>query len=244
MNRLYGIIGYPLSHSFSPAYFSEKFEKEHIKATYKAFEIASVHAFPDILKQHPELYGLNVTIPYKQSIIDYLDALSPEAAMVSAVNCIDIREGLLKGYNTDVIGFEKSLLPLLKRHHQKALILGTGGAAAAIAYVLKKWDIDYLFVSRKNEPDVLRYDQLDRSIMEAHTLIINTTPLGTYPAVDDCPSIPYSLVTARHLLYDLVYNPSETMFLILGKQQGATIKNGFEMLCLQAEESWKIWNHF
>ena len=242
MKRLFGIIGYPLSHSFSPAYFLEKFEQERIFAQYKAFEITSIHSLPDILKKNPTLEGLNVTIPYKQDVINYLDSLSKEAADINAVNCITIKDGLLNGQNTDIIGFEKSLLPLLKKHHHQALILGTGGAAAAVAYVLKKWNIPYQIVSRNQASNTITYEQLDATIINTHQLIINTTPLGTYPNINDCPPIPYALLTAEHLLYDLIYNPVETKFLAQGKAAGCSIKNGFEMLKVQAEESWKIWN--
>ncbi|HTN46295.1 MAG TPA: shikimate dehydrogenase [Flavipsychrobacter sp.] len=239
MASVYGILGYPLSHSFSPAYFKEKFDKLRIQASYRIFELENIHLFPDLLKSHPYLCGLNVTIPHKQTVIEHLDTLSDAAAAVGAVNCIDIREGLLRGYNTDVIGFEKSLRPLLKNRHRKALILGNGGASLAVQFVLKKLEISYLQVSR-SQP--LRYEELSEEIIKEHLLIINTTPLGMYPHVEEAPAIPYRHLTSHHLLYDLIYNPEETRFLLQGKEQGAAIKNGFEMLKLQADASWDIWS--
>lgn len=239
MASLFGIIGYPLSHSFSPAYFQEKFKREKINAQYKAFELKNITEFSELLKQQKELIGFNVTVPYKQDIIQYLDALSAEAAEVGAVNCVYIKEGLLKGYNTDIIGFEKSLRPLLKNRHKKALILGSGGASLAVQYVLRSLDISFLTVSRTQHTT---YEMLDEQMMKEHLLIINTTPLGMYPQIQEAPQIPYQFLTPKHLLYDLIYNPEETKFLAHGKQHGAVVKNGFEMLHIQAEESWKIWN--
>lgn len=242
MNALYGIIGHPLSHSFSPAYFTEKFAKENIHAKYKAFEFPNIHYFGEILKNHPELKGLNVTLPHKQTIIDQLDALSTEAAEIGAVNCIDIRDGILKGYNTDAIGFERSFSPLLKAHHQKALVLGTGGASQAIKYVLDKLHIPYLNVSRKKSAAAITYEEIDGKLLEEYTIIINTTPVGMYPHIEETPKLPFVFIYRNHLLYDLVYNPEETKFLSLGKAQGAAVKSGMEMLVLQAEASWEIWN--
>jgi shikimate dehydrogenase len=238
----YGIIGYPLTHSFSPAYFHKKFAEGKINASYKAFPLHDIIEFPSLLKQHADLCGLNVTIPYKESVILYLDELDEIAEQVEAVNCIGIIGGRAKGYNTDVIGFEKSLLPLLKPYHKHALILGTGGSSKAVAYVLKKLNISFQKISRHSN-GFLTYSELTDKILQEHTLIINTTPLGMFPRTADYPPIPYAALTPLHLLYDLIYNPEETRFLELGKKSGATIKNGFEMLEIQAEESWKIWNN-
>ncbi|HRO42356.1 MAG TPA: shikimate dehydrogenase [Flavipsychrobacter sp.] len=242
MPALYGLIGYPLTHSFSPAYFKKKFEKHNIDAAYEKYEFADISFFPTLIKNNPELKGLNVTIPHKTSIISCLDKLDDAAKEIGAVNCIDIRDGKLKGYNTDVIGFEESLFPLLKPFHKKALILGTGGSSQAVKYVLKKLKIEALSVSRNKKEDVIIYEELDNEAMKEHLLIINTTPIGMYPNVDSCPDIPYHFLTKDHLLYDLIYNPAETKFLRLGKEKGSVVKNGLEMLQLQADASWGIWN--
>ncbi|MCD6064998.1 MAG: aroE [Flavipsychrobacter sp.] len=236
----YGIIGYPLSHSFSPGFFNKKFADEGIDAVYESYLLKDVSELASLLLL-PHLRGLNVTIPYKESVIQYLDEIDSSAQAVGAINCIDIRKGRTKGYNTDIIGFEQSLLPKLQPHHSNALILGTGGAAKAVAYVLDKLSITYRKVSRSNEPNVVSYDDLSPQLIAAHTLIINTTPLGMYPDIYSFPPIPYNAITTDHLLYDLVYNPAETRFLTLGKANGATVKNGLEMLHLQAEASWQIW---
>jgi shikimate dehydrogenase len=241
--KVYGLIGYPLSHSFSKGFFAEKFEKEDIKGClYDSFPIPAIEEFPALLTQYPDLCGLNVTIPYKQAVMPFLDELSPAAADIKAVNCIDFRNGKKIGYNTDAIGFRRSLEPLLQSHHDKALVLGTGGAAKAVQYVLKSLNIPYQLVSRQAAPGNITYDQLDEAIMASHTLIVNTTPLGMYPNVDASPELPYQLISSRHLLYDLIYNPATTAFLQQGADKGATIKNGHEMLILQAEASWEIWN--
>lgn len=237
---MYGIIGYPLSHSFSPGYFREKFRQLGIDATYDAFPLAAITGLPALLEQHAGLQGLNVTIPYKQSVMAYLDELDATAEAVGAVNCIRIRDGKLKGFNTDTIGFANSLKPLLGKEHNHALILGTGGAAKAVVYALQQLGITYKLVSRTGGD--LRYEDLNRELIESHQLIINTTPLGMYPAVDQAPDLPYSLLGPGHLLYDLVYNPEETLFLQRGKAQGAVIKNGYDMLIGQAEAGWAIWN--
>ncbi len=242
MPDTYGIIGYPLTHSFSPDYFSEKFSRERIHARYRKFELESVHDFPALLQSYPDLKGLNVTLPHKTDVIPYLDLLDEDAAAIGAVNCIDIKQGKLKGYNTDVTGFEKSLIPLLRPQHSKALILGTGGGALAVAYVLRRLGIPYRFVSRNQKGNVITYAGLEKELIGTHTLIVNTTPAGMYPHTGACPSIPYEFLTPVHLLYDLIYNPAETKFLSQGKEQGAAAKNGLEMLCLQAEASWEIWN--
>jgi len=237
-----GLIGKSLSHSFSKNYFSKKFEKENLNNfKYDNFELVDITEFPDLIKSTSNLLGLNVTIPYKKQVIPFLDVLSEEAQAVGAVNTILKKDKYLYGYNTDVIGFRQSLEPLLQNHHTKALILGTGGAAEAVAYVLQQLGIDFLFVSRTPGENQLSYAQVDALILKDYTLIINTTPLGTYPKIDEAPEINYTSTSQLHLLYDLVYNPAETLFLQKGKEQGATIKNGIEMLERQAEAAWEIW---
>jgi shikimate dehydrogenase len=241
--RLFGLIGYPLSHSFSRNYFSEKFEKEGINGCrYELFPLATIEELKPLLEKNPELDGLNVTIPYKKQVLPYLDeSRLPEG--LSACNCINIINGKLVGYNTDTTGFEKSLVPLLKTYHQKALVLGNGGATAAVVFVLNKLGINYDIVSRKkHDLSTLTYRDINKKIITENLLIINTTPLGMQPDTDSCPDIPYQFLSNKHLLYDLVYNPAKTLFLQKGEEQGATIKNGEEMLLLQAEESWRIWN--
>lgn len=241
--KIYGLIGYPLSHSFSKGFFAEKFEREGITdCLYESFPLPDIREFPALLAQYPGLCGLNVTIPYKEAVMAYLDELSPAAASIKAVNCIWFRDGRKTGFNTDVIGFKRSLEPLLKPHHNKALILGTGGAAKAIQYVLGTLQIPYKLVSRTASATTISYDQLDADIMAEHTIIVNTSPLGMYPNTDAAPALPYQYLSSAHLLYDLVYNPAKTLFLQKGEAKGATIKNGHEMLVLQAEASWEIWN--
>lgn len=240
MTALYGLIGYPLSHSFSPAYFNNKFATENIDARYDAYAIPSVEDLKTLLQEHPQLKGLNVTIPYKEQVLPLLYETDAAAREIGAVNCIKIEVGKLIGYNTDHIGFAESLKPLLQPQHTHALILGTGGAAKAVMYALLQLGIEYKIVSRTGGD--MQYADVDEEIMDKYRLIINTTPLGMYPATDTAPEIPYQYLTKEHLLYDLVYNPEETLFLQKGKQQGATIKNGYEMLILQAEVSWQIWN--
>jgi shikimate dehydrogenase len=242
--RLFGLIGYPLSHSFSQKYFEEKFKREGITdCGYELFSLKSMDDLKEILKENANLEGINVTIPYKQQVLPYLYSLSGILREIKACNCIKIIEGKLFGYNTDVIGFEKSLLPLLKPWHKKALILGNGGATAAVIFVLKKLNIDFDIVSRSLHADsTLCYKDLGEQVMKKSLLIINTTPLGMYPQADQYPDIPYEFITSKHLLYDLIYNPAKTSFLQKGENRGATIKNGEEMLELQAEESWRIWN--
>ncbi len=241
--RLFGLIGYPLSHSFSKKYFTEKFAAEGIdNCQYGLFSLAAISELQGLLSAHPELEGLNVTIPYKKQVTDFLDLRAMPAGL-AACNCIRIQNGKLTGYNTDVIGFEQSLLPLLKPHHTKALVLGNGGAADAVLFVLDKLKIRYDVVSRSmHKGATLTYNDLDEAIIDSSTVIINTTPLGMYPDVNECPRIPYQYLSAQHLLYDLVYNPAKTLFLQRGEDMGAMIKNGQEMLVLQAEESWRIWN--
>jgi shikimate dehydrogenase len=241
--RLFGLIGYPLSHSFSKKYFSEKFEKEEItECRYDLFPVKTIEELPILIQKHPELEGLNITIPYKKKVFALLD-ISHIPDGIDACNCINITDGKLAGYNTDVTGFEKSLKPLLKTYHKKALVLGNGGATAAVIYVLRKLNIKFEIVSRKRHSgSAFTYGDLDKSIMTESTLIINTTPLGMFPETDTCPDIPYQYIAEKHLLYDLVYNPAKTLFLQKGEERGATIENGEEMLVLQAEESWRIWN--
>ncbi len=239
----YGLIGYPLSHSFSPVYFGAKFEKEQITADYSTYPLSDINEFSDLLnKFNGCLKGLNVTIPYKQAIIPHLDQLSPAAQEIGAVNTIQFKNNQLIGHNTDVYGFEKSLLPLLKDHHQKALILGTGGASKAIIYVCNQLQIHYQLVSRIPKENVITYSDLTAEIIQDHSLIINTTPLGMHPNLDSSPAIPYKHLNDQHLLYDLVYNPSITQFMQKGIDQNAVVKNGLEMLHLQAEKAWQIWN--
>ncbi|MCD2425985.1 shikimate dehydrogenase [Niabella pedocola] len=241
--RLFGLIGFPLSQSFSKRYFTEKFEKEGVEdCRYEAFELPSIQHLPALLQQHPELAGFNVTIPYKQEVMAFLQELDGEAASIGACNCIRISGGKLKGYNTDAAAFETTLLQQLQPHHTQALILGTGGAARAVRYTLEKLGIAYRYVSRTPGEDELGYDNLDAATMEAYPLIINTTPLGSYPKTEGKPELPYELITPRHYLYDLVYNPPLTAFLKEGQQRGALIKNGYDMLVGQAELSWNIWN--
>ncbi len=241
MAAAYGIIGFPVAQSFSPAFFTEKFTRENTDATYTAFALEHITELPALLAGHPELRGLNVTIPHKTAVIPYIDELDEAAAEVGAVNCIAIRNGRLKGYNTDAIGFEKSLKPLLQQHHTRALVLGRGGASKAVCYVLRKLGINYRIVSRTPTHDTLTYGRINEALLAQFPMIINTTPLGMYPDMQTCPDLPYKYLTDVHLLYDLVYNPEETKFLTLGRQQGATVKNGMEMLHLQAEAAWVIW---
>lgn len=238
--RLFGLIGFPLSHSFSKVFFADKFSKENISGcAYENFPIPSIEEFPGLWANYEELEGLNVTIPYKQAVIPYLDELSDAARAIGAVNCIRKKNGKLTGNNTDVTGFSRSLQPLLQPHHTKALVLGTGGAAKAVKYSLAQLGIAFSEVSRSGP---ITYDALNESVMKEHTLIVNTTPLGMYPNELDAPPIPYEYTGAQHLFYDLIYNPAETQFMKNGAAQGATVKNGHEMLVLQAEASWEIWN--
>ena len=238
----YGIIGFPLGHSFSRAFFTEKFQKEHIDAEYVNFEIPSAHLLPEIVRSNPHLRGLNVTLPYKEAVIPMLDSMSDEAREIGAVNVIQVREGRLKGFNSDIIGFMGSLRPLLKPWHQHALVLGTGGASRAIRVGLERLGLDWTYVSRTAAEGRLTYSALTPEVMEHFQVIVNCSPVGMFPKVDACPDIPYHLLSPRHLLYDLVYNPEETLYLKRGAQQGATIKNGLEMLHLQALASWEFWN--
>jgi len=241
--RQFGLIGFPLSHSFSKGYFANQFLiKNILDAEYENYPIESINLLTSLWESHPDLKGLNVTIPYKKLVIPFLQHPSSVVQSIQACNCIRLYEGALYGYNTDVIGFEQSLLPYLQSHHQKALILGTGGAAAAVAWVLKKLGIAYQFVSRTASEGCIAYAALSPEIIADHTLLINTSPVGTFPNVNEAPNLPYDAITTKHHLYDLVYNPAETKFLALGAAQGATTQNGLEMLHLQADASWEIWN--
>jgi shikimate dehydrogenase len=245
--KKYGLTGYPLTHSFSKRFFTEKFETEKIDSTYENFEIDSIQKFPEIIKNNPEVIGLNITIPYKEQVIPFLDELNDPARKIGAVNTVKItRSGSgvhLKGFNTDTFGFENSLKPLLKEYHKKALILGTGGASKALKYVLKKLEIEFISASveelKENE---IRYSDIDEKMMAERLLIINATPLGTYPKTDTFPPIPYEHITEKHLLFDLVYNPEVTRFMARGKAKGATVENGYGMLLGQALKSYEIWN--
>ncbi|ASB50751.1 shikimate dehydrogenase family protein [Alkalitalea saponilacus] len=245
--RTFGLIGYPLSHSFSQGYFTEKFKKEKIDARYLNFPIASISEFKGLLEQHPYLAGLNVTIPYKEQVIPFLDELDEEAGLIGAVNVIKIswnnNKPFLKGFNSDVTGFFNSLTPLIKPEHTKALILGTGGASKAVSHALLKAGILYRFVSRTPKaPSHVSYDSLTPEIISEYKIIINTSPIGMHPNTEEAPDIPYESITENHLVYDLIYNPETTLFMEKAAEKGATIKNGLEMLHLQAEEAWRIWN--
>lgn len=245
-DRLFGLIGYPLSHSFSKKYFTEKFVNDSIGgAFYELFPLETIKDFPGLLKAYPNLAGINVTIPYKQQVIPYLDDLEEAAAQIGAVNTIKVENGRLIGYNTDVYGFGNALKKTLEKHQlkvEKALVLGTGGAAQAVVFQLKNMGFMVQSVSRKQKEDCLTYQELDTAIITEYQLIVNTTPLGMSPKIDACPAIPYKGLSAKHLLYDLVYNPAETLFLKKGKEKGAQVLNGLQMLLLQAEKSWEIWN--
>ena len=235
----FGLIGKNIAYSFSESHFHDKFRKENItNSTYQLFDLKSISEVEELF-QTKELKGFNVTIPYKEEIIPYLDELSPEAQKIGAVNCVKIQNNKRIGFNTDAFGFENSLQPLLEKHHQKALILGDGGASKAVKFILTKLEIDYQSVTRKGE---LKFSDLNQEIISTHQLIINCTPVGTFPDLEASPDIPYQFITTSHLLYDLIYNPEKTKFLQLGEIKGAKIKNGYEMLVLQAEKSWEIWS--
>lgn len=244
----YGLIGYPLKHSFSIEYFNEKFQSENIDAKYINFEIPDIRNFPEIIEENPNLCGLNVTIPYKEQVIPYLNRLSPNTKRIGAVNVIKIirqkenKKVILEGHNSDIVGFSRSIKPLIKPCHKKALILGTGGASKAIYHALKDLGLENQFVSRTEKENAISYEQITPQIMAEHKIIVNCTPVGMYPKVDFCPNIPYEELTSEHLLYDLLYNPNETLFMKKGKEHNAVVKNGLEMLLLQAFISWQIWN--
>jgi shikimate dehydrogenase len=242
----YGLIGMPLGHSFSIGYFNEKFENENINAKYINFEIPNIETMPEIIASNPELKGLNVTIPYKEKVINYLDEISPEARAIGAVNVIRIshkgKNTILKGFNSDVIGFTRSIEPLIEKCHKKALILGTGGASKAINYGLKSLGLETLFVSRSERPNAIQYNKITPELIKEYNVVVNCTPCGMYPRADECPDLPYEYMDNHTLLYDLIYNPDMTLFMQKGAKQGATVKNGLEMLLLQAFASWEFWN--
>jgi len=243
----YGLVGKKLSHSFSPRYFNEKFQKSGIKAEYLLFEIDSAERIPEIILQNPGLKGLNVTVPYKKQVLAFLHYTDQPAREAGAVNTIKInrknKEPELRGYNTDIVGFEYAIQPFLKfRVQLKALVLGTGGSAVSLAWVLKKLGIPFVFVSRfPKDKNQMGYPDIDTKILEEYKLIVNATPVGMYPDTDRFPQIPYDLLSKDHILFDLIYNPGETLFLKMGKEKGAVISNGLEMLKMQAEASWNIW---
>lgn len=244
---LYGIIGNPLTHSFSPVFFNKKFKEEGINAEYVKFEITDISSFPQIVSGNENLKGLNVTLPYKQQIMQYLDDIEPQTKEIGAVNVIKICRHAgkisLVGYNSDIIGFQKSILPLIDHTiHRKALVLGTGGASKAVCKGLQNLGLEPVLVSRTGKAGMFTYKELDKDIMDEYKVIVNASPVGTFPEVDNAPAIPYEYLLPEHLLYDLVYNPAETKFLKLGKEQGAMVKNGYEMLELQALAAWNIWN--
>ncbi len=242
----YGLIGYPLGHSFSISFHNQRFADEGINAKYLNFEISSIDDLPAVLGSNPELKGLNVTIPYKEKVIPFLDYVSPEARAIGAVNVIRVvHEGKkisLRGYNSDVIGFTQSIEPMLEPYHKKALILGTGGASKAIAYGLRSLGLECVFVSRYERPDTIQYNRITPEIVREYNVIVNCTPMGMFPKTDECPLLPYEAMDERNILYDLIYNPDETLFMRRGAEHGAAVKNGLEMLLLQAFASWDFWN--
>lgn len=243
-NKIYGLIGAKLGHSFSKDFFSKKFAKEDISAEYRNFEIDNIEKFSEIIEYG--VYGLNITIPYKEQVIDFLDKIDPIAAKIGAVNVVKIVRNADNletiGYNSDIVGFTESIRPLIENHHKKALILGTGGASKAVIEGLKLMNIRSQLVSRTKSPNTITYSELSSNLLEEYTIIVNTTPLGMFPNTDSYPDIPYEFLSNKHLCYDLTYNPEETRFLKLSRDNGAKTKNGLEMLILQALESWRIWN--
>lgn len=243
-----GLIGFPLGHSFSKNYYLEKFDQKKItNIDYDLYSLESIESFEDLYISDADFKGFNVTIPYKIAVIPLINELSDEAKAIGAVNCITVsRENnkiILKGYNTDAFGFEESLKPLLRENHTRALVLGNGGAAKAVFYTLQKLNIPYLTVSRTKENGDITYLELNDKIIQDHPIIINCSPVGTFPHTEQCPDLPYRAITNAHLLYDLIYNPEETKFLLKGKEKGACTKNGYEMLILQAEKNWEIWQN-
>ncbi len=243
--RLFGIIGYPLAHSFSERFFLEKFRSQGIDdAHFIPFPIEHISDLPSVIAAHPLLKGFAITIPHKKAILPMLTSATPEVQQMGACNCVRIENGQLHGYNTDVLGFEQSFRKQLLPHHTHALVLGSGGAAAAVEFGLKKLNIKYKIVSRTGDvaKGQIGYQDLTQALLSTYTVVINTTPLGTFPKVDEAPPIPYTYLTNQHYLFDLVYNPAETTFLRLGKAQGASVENGYDMLIIQAEANWAIWN--
>ena len=240
--KWYGLIGYPLGHSFSKKYFTQKFEREGLDCRFENFPIEDIELLPGLLQKNPLLLGLCVTIPYKEKVIPFLHELSPDVQQIGACNSIRIRNGKLTGFNTDTTGFKQSLLQQLQPHHTSALILGTGGASKAVEYVLRQLGIAYTFVSRTAKQGVITYKALTADIIKSHPLIINASPAGTFPDTEVCPDIPYEAIGDQHFLFDLIYNPAKTLFLKRGEERGAAIQNGLDMLIAQAEASWKLWN--
>jgi shikimate dehydrogenase len=245
--KTFGLIGYPLEHSFSQRYFTQKFKDENIEARYLNFPIESIEEFPNLLEKRPDLAGLHITIPYKQQVMEYLDEVDSVAKEAGAVNVIKItwndKKPHLIGYNSDITGFSNSIEPLLQPHHKKALILGTGGASKAVAYALKELGLLYRFVSRTpRHPSHVSYESLNEEILRDYTVIVNTTPSGMSPNTNECPTLPYNGITSKHLAFDLIYNPETTLFMQKCNEKGAVVKNGLEMLHLQAEAAWDIWN--
>jgi shikimate dehydrogenase len=241
----YGLIGYPLGHSFSISYHNQRFADEGINAKYFNFEIPTIDDLAAVIDKNPELKGLNVTIPYKQKVMPFLDYISPEARAIGAVNVIRVvhkgNEVSLRGYNSDVIGFTQSIEPMLEDYHKKALILGTGGASRAVAYGLKSLGLESVFVSRYQRPDTIQYEQITPEVVQEYNVIVNCTPLGMFPKTEECPQLPYEAMSERNILYDLIYKPDETLFMRKGAERGANVKNGLEMLLLQAFASWEFW---
>lgn len=244
--KKYGLIGYPLGHSFSMGYFNEKFKNEAINAVYDNFEIPDIQDITTVIGSNPDLAGFNVTIPYKEKVMDYLDYIAPEAAEIGAVNVVKVthngERAVLKGFNSDVVGFVNSIKPLLRPLHKKALVLGTGGASKAVEYGLRKLGLETIKVSRTEKDNTITYGQVTPELLSEYKVIVNCTPCGMAPHFDECPNLPYDSIDDSFLLYDLIYNPEETLFLRKGKEKDATVKNGLEMLLLQAEEGWNIWN--
>lgn len=244
--KKYGLVGYPLGHSFSMGYFNEKFKNEAINAVYENFEIPDIQDITTVIGSNPDLAGFNVTIPYKEKVMDYLDYIAPEAAEIGAVNVVKVthngERAVLKGFNSDVVGFVNSIKPLLRPLHKKALVLGTGGASKAVEYGLRKLGLETIKVSRTEKDNTITYGQVTPELLSEYKVIVNCTPCGMAPHFDECPNLPYDSIDDSFLLYDLIYNPEETLFLRKGKEKDATVKNGLEMLLLQAEEGWNIWN--
>lgn len=243
----YGLIGYPLGHSFSISYFNQRFQDENIDAVYENYEIPTIDALPEVLSSNPELKGLNVTIPYKEKVLPFLDSITPEARAIGAVNVIRVThrgdKTILKGFNSDVIGFTKSIEPMIdSKWHRKALILGTGGASKAIDFGLRHLGLETVFVSRYERPGTIQYKSITPEIVREYNVIVNCTPLGMYPKTEICPDLPYEAMDSHTILYDLIYNPDETLFMKRGAKYGANVKNGLEMLLLQAFASWEFWN--
>ena len=249
VQSLYGLIGYPLIHSFSQDYYNRKFESEGINAMYLNFEIEDIGQFMEIVAQYPNLKGLNVTAPYKEQVIPYLNELDEDAQVIGAVNVLKVLKDLknndvrLKGYNSDVVGFSKSIEPFLDENHNKAMVLGTGGAAKAVSHALQKLGVEVMHISRNKTQATVTYEEITKAMVHDHKIIVNATPLGTYPHVESCPDFPYRFLTQDHIAYDLVYNPEETLFMKKSKEFGATVKNGLEMWLLQGFASYEIWTN-